>query len=66
MNIGNLNDDTNFQLACIVCGSKSELHNKAHRNSDGAITGYVLSCEKCDIKDKQFGIWDSETGKAII
>lgn len=66
MEIGNKNKNTDYQLACIVCGGKNELHNKAHRNKEGNITGYIVSCEKCDLKDKQFGIWDAESGKAII
>ncbi len=66
MKIGNKNPETDFQVACMKCGSKSNLHCKAHRNDDGAITGYIYSCEKCDLKNLQFGIWDGKTGKAII
>ena len=66
MKIGNENIDTNYQVACIVCGSKTELHNKAHRNKSGNITGFIFSCEKCDLKDTEFGIWDAKSGNAII
>lgn len=66
MEIENKNQDSNYQLACIVCGSKNELHHKAHRNKAYSITGFIVSCETCDIKDTEFGIWDSKTGKAII
>jgi len=66
MKIGNQNKDTDFRLACIVCGTNSDLHNKAHRNKKGNISGYIISCDKCDLKGKEFGIWDAESGKAII
>ena len=66
MEIGNENKDSDCQLACIVCGSKNELHHKAHRNKSGNITGFIVSCEKCDLKDTEFGIWDAKSGKAII
>jgi len=66
MKVENKNIDTNYHMACIVCGEKAELHAKAHRNKKGSITGFIYSCEKCDLQDVQFGIWDEATGKAII
>ena len=66
MNIGNDNPESLYQLACIVCGKKNELHHKAHRNKANDITGFIVSCEACDLGNTEFGIWDTTTGKAII
>jgi len=66
MKVENKNTDSDYHMACMVCGSKSELHAKAHRNKDNAITGFIYSCEKCDLQDVQFGLWDEKTGRAII
>jgi malonyl CoA-acyl carrier protein transacylase len=31
MKIGNVNENSNFNLACIICGNKENLSNVAHR-----------------------------------
>lgn len=64
MKVGNKNLETSFTVACIVCGTTTNLHLQAHRNEKQKITGFIYSCEKCDLKDAQFGIWDEKTGEA--
>lgn len=66
MKVGNKDTDSDFTLACMICGGTNELHKKAFRNKHENITGFIVSCNKCDLKDTEIGLWDSKTGKARI
>lgn len=44
-NIGNENGD--FELACCRCGTKADLMQIAHRDSNGIVIGYLFICRYC-------------------
>ena len=45
--LGNKNEDTNFNLQCVFCGTNKNLTLVAHRNDKKYITGFVVVCENC-------------------
>jgi len=45
--LGNKNEDTNFNLQCVLCGVDKNLTLVAHRNDKKYITGFVVVCENC-------------------
>ena len=37
----------NFSLQCINCGSDENINLVTHRNDDGYICGFVVTCKEC-------------------
>ncbi len=50
--VGNVYAQSNFHLACIVCGKREKVHLTAYRNSKTHIVGFVVGCDDC-IKGRQ-------------
>jgi len=48
--IGNIQNNSNYTLTCIGCGSRRNLVMTAHRNEEKSITGFLISCEDCQPK----------------
>lgn len=53
----NENKMINWSLQCINCGSDENVNLVAHRNDDGHICGFVVTCRECSEalkKDKRY------------
>jgi hypothetical protein len=48
--IGNRDERSNCDIACINCGSISRVHLIAHRNEEGNICGFLVCCNGCRYK----------------